>query len=70
MKFVKDKMYKNLLKDKDVAFIVDEVLQQGTSGADLIVTWYQQTSSNRYVSMGIDGEFHISKEQTMHYMEI
>lgn len=70
MKFIKDKMYKNLLKDKDVAFIVDEILSQDATGADLIVTWYQQTNGNRYVSMGIDGEFHISKEQIMHYMEI
>lgn len=71
MKFEKDLMYKNIFKDKNMAFIVDEVLSQNSHrGTDLIVTWYQQTADGRYVSIGINGEFHVSKDSVMHYVEI
>jgi hypothetical protein len=63
-------MYKNLYKDEKMAFIVDEVLGQGANGSDLVVTWYQQTDNGRYISIGIDGEFHIPKDSVMYYMEI
>ncbi len=63
-------MYKNLLKDKDVAFIVDEVLSQGSRGADLVVTWYKQTDNGRYITIGVTGEFHVPKDQIMYYLEI
>lgn len=70
MKFKKDSMYKNLFKDKEVAFYVDEVLGQDSSGADLVVTWFKLSQDGRYVSMGIDGEFHVPKDMLFHYLEV
>lgn len=70
MKFNKNEMYKNLFKDQDIAFEVDEVLSQNNYGADLIVTWFKLTNGGRYVSMGISGEFHIPKDQVMHYIPV
>ena len=69
MKFEKNKMYYNILKDSDVAFIVDEVLSSDNTGCDLIVTWYKKVGS-RYVSIGVEGEYHIPKYNIPHYMEI
>lgn len=64
-------MYKNILRDEDIAFSVEEILGQDHNGADLIVIWYKETQGGRYVSMGIDsGEFHISKNEVMHYIEV
>lgn len=68
MKFEKDELYRNIFKDKDMAFTVDETLSQNNYGADLIVTWFKLTDGGRYVSVGISGEFHIPKEQVMHYI--
>lgn len=68
MKFEKDGFYRNIFKDVDVAFTVDELLSQNNYGADLIVTWFKLTNGGRYVSVGISGEFHIPKDQVMHYI--
>jgi N6-adenosine-specific RNA methylase IME4 len=70
MNFRKDDMYKNLFKDEDVAFTVDEILSENNYGADLIVTWFKLTNGGRYVSMGISGEFHVPKDQVMYYVPI
>lgn len=67
--FEKDKMYKNLLKDQDVAFIVDEILSDDHNGADLMVTWFKK-DKGRYIGIGVSGEYHIPKVHIMHYMEI
>lgn len=68
MNFRKDDMYKNLFRDEDVAFTVDEILSENNYGADLIVTWFKLTNGGRYVSVGISGEFHVPKDQIMHYV--
>ena len=70
MKFEKDGFYRNIFKDVDVAFTVDELLSQNNYGADLIVTWFKLTKDGRYVSVGISGEFHIPKDQVMHYIPV
>ena len=70
MRFETGNMYYNMFKDTKNAFVVDEVLSQGANGADLIVTWFQKTDDGRYISIGIDGEFHVPKEQIPYYMEV
>jgi hypothetical protein len=70
VRFQVDKMYKNIYKDPNVAFIVDEILSQDKDGSSLIVTWYKNTDGGRYVSIGVNGDFYISKDQSMYYMEI
>lgn len=70
MKFEKNEMYKNIFKDVDVAFTVDEILAQNHHGADLIVTWYKYTANGRWVSVGVSGEFHIPKDSVLHYVPV
>lgn len=70
MKFKVDEMYKNIVRDKNMGFTVDEIKKQDSFGADLVVTWYQQTDSGRYISIGVDGDFYIPKDELMHYVEV
>jgi hypothetical protein len=70
MKFELDLLYKNIYRDKDSAFTVDEIIKQDLYGANLVVTWYKMTDSGRYISIGIDGEFYIPKDEILHYVEV
>lgn len=69
-KFIQNNLYKNIYKDPNVAFSVDEIIKQDNYGVDLIVTWYQLTDNGRYISIGVDGEFFIPKDQLLHYVEV
>lgn len=68
MKFQIDNMYKNILKDKNNAFLVTEVLEQTKNGVHLEVQWYQLTDSGKYITIGVDGDFYIPKNQILHYV--
>lgn len=71
MVFEENKMYKNILKDTDTAFIVDKVVSRDkTTGTRLMVTWYQKNKNGIYSSMNIDGEYHIPKLHEAYYMEV
>lgn len=70
MRFEKDLFYKNLFTDSNMSFKVDRILSQNHRGADLIVSWYQLTDLGKYITIGIEGEFHVPKDQVMHYLEV
>ena len=71
MKFETNKMYKNVYKDQNTAFHVDEIIEQKV-GKDILldVTWYQLTSDGRYVTVGVSGEFAIPQESKWYYLEV
>lgn len=68
MKFEQGNMYKNIYRDKDMAILVDEVLSDDKNGTSLMVTWYKQDDKGRYLTVGIEGEFYITKDQKWHYV--
>ena len=68
MTFKTSEMYRNILKDKDNAFLVDEVLEANSKGVHLSVTWYKKTTDGRYITIGVEGEFYIPKSQLSHYV--
>lgn len=70
MKFEEGLLYKNIYRDKDSAFCVDEIIKQDLYGANLVVTWYKMTDTDRYISIGVDGEFYIPKDEILHYVEV
>lgn len=71
MRFEVDGMYKNLFRDKDMAFIVDKVVsQKKNQGAELEVTWYKKTDGGQYVSVGINGDFFVPEDEKYHYIKV
>lgn len=69
MKFKLDSMYKNIYRDKHMAFSVDKIISQKADPIELEVTWYTLTDKGRYISNGIKGTFYIPKAEKFHYVE-
>ena len=68
--FVIGNMYKHLYKDKNMAFVVKQVLQKDKNETVLFVDWYQKTEYDKYITIGISGEYTIYKNENVYYIKV
>jgi hypothetical protein len=70
MRFEENKLYKNLYTSPDTAFMVNKIIRQDKNGCDMEVSWYKKTDNGRYITIGVDGDYYIAREQKFHYVEV